>query len=307
MKPQELYALTPIEVNYHFNYVQKALARVNDSEGYSVPLADLCSNDIDYEKTSILEEEKRFKIHFYMNEGDDKYGAILYGVYFDNEPFMIVKNNGRYYEQFDPYVTDLDVYHKAEKFLIDFVFNQPEKMPDIAHADVDIDDLHIIDNYNLHDHYDANLKPAYEHDDEVWAWVDENHLKYHFSADCKGYVLTKVIIKRITPFNPLETYWGQQSERSWSDDMQNRQMILKTNENKMGFGGVGARLNDTMIMGKVSDMIMPVYAVNNYVNEKGELPQDYCIKIEQVREIMNDQANHNEYNNNNQAVKKPKL
>jgi hypothetical protein len=280
MKPQELYALQPIEVNYHFNYVQKALAQVNDSEGYAVPLAELFSRDIDYDQISVLEEKKLFKIHFYMNEGDDKYGAILYGVYFNDEPFMVVKNNGRWYEQFDPYVTNLEVYHKAEKFLVDFLFNQPEKLPSIYHDDMDIDDLHIIDNYNFHDYYDANLQAQYQVGDEVWAWVSENHLKYSFANDYKGYVLTKVVIGRIKPFSPDETYWGQQVERGWDD---NRAMVLKLDGQK---GGVGATFSDALIVGKVNEIDMPKHAVNHYVNEKGELPDNYAIKLEQLKEIL---------------------
>lgn len=280
MKPNDLYALKPIKVDYEFNDLSKALMSTYTEGGRDYPFKAVLEQ-IDsegYELKEQISAEKRIETRTYMEEGDgDKWGGVLYSIYFDNQPLMVVKNDGRYYSDYDTYITDLELFGKLEEYVKSKISLVVDNNPAVYKADEDIPDLEQVSSYNLFDHYQPDLVPQYKEGDIVWAWVVENHLKYDFSDDWKGYVLTQVEIKTVYPYKPLETYWGTQIERGWENYSNSREMVLNAPHN-----GIGCALNDNLIVGKVDEIPMPSLAVNNFVNEKGHLPPDY--KMEAPKE-----------------------
>lgn len=273
MKPNELYALQPIEVDYDFDNLSSALLSTYTKDGRDYTFKAVLEqiNSEGYELKNEISEEKRIETRFYMKEGDgDKWGGNLYSVYFDNQPLMVVKNDGRYYSDYDTYITDLELFSKLEEYIQSKINLVIDNNPSSYNPDEDITNLETVSSYNLNDHYKADLVPQYKEGDVVWAWVEENHLKYSFSDTCKGYVLTKVEIGKVYPFKPLETYYGSQIERGWKSYDSSREMVLNASSN-----GIGCSFNDNLIVGKVDEIPMPTLAINNFVNEKGELPSDY--------------------------------
>lgn len=271
MKPSDIYALTPLEIDYDFNYLSNALLSTYTTEGKQYPFKAVLQQieSEGYEVREEIEKEKRIETRTYMNEGDDKWGATLYSVYFDGQPLMIVKNDGRYYNDFETYLTDLEVFNKLEEYVKSKISLTVDNNPAIYNSEEDIPDLEQVNSYNLFDYYAVGLQPQYKEGDVVWGWVPENHLKYDFADDYKGYVLTKVKITKVSPLKPVETYWGSQIERGWGKEDTNK-MILNAQHS-----GIGCSLNDNLIVGKVDEIPMPTLAINNFVNEKGQLPSDY--------------------------------
>lgn len=285
MKPNEIYALNPIKVDYDFNDLSKALMSTYTEEGKEYPFKAVLEqiNSEGYELKEQISEEKRIETRTYMDEGDgDKWGGILYSIYFDNQPLMIVKNDGRYFSDYDTYITDLNLFNKLEEYVTSKISMVVDNNPAVYNPDEEIPDLEQVSSYNLNDYYAADLIPEYKEGDVVWAWVPENHLKYGFADDYKGFVLTKVEIRNVYPYKPLDTYFGNQIERGWENYSNCSEMVLNAPHN-----GIGCALNDTLIVGKVDEIPMPDFAVNNFVNEKGRLPPDYKMDApkEKIRKL----------------------
>lgn len=110
--------------------------------------------------------------------------------------------------------------------------------------------------------------------------VPENHLKYSFSDDYQGYVLTIVKINNVTEFKSVDTYNGSQRERGW-DDIGNGQKMKLYSLNEKGVG-IGCSLNDKLIVGKFGEIPEPKFAIKNFVDSKGFLPNSYKIELETI-------------------------
>lgn len=270
MKPNEIYALTPISTSNQFSSVASALQSISTNTGKDHILIALLDN-VRYEIDEAITEENRFEVRTYMEEGDDKYGANLYAVYFDSKPLMIVHNNGRYYGDYMSYLTNEKLLNEVTDYIISKVPVE-ETHPGVYDPNEEIEGLEQVGDYNLHDYYVTDLKPQYQKDDLVWAWVPENHLLSGYSQNYKGVVLTQVVITQVYSNKPKETYWGMQPQRGW--DQESHTMVLNAKNCNMG-----CSLNDKTIVGKVSDIPMPDLAINNFVDEKGYLPETYKMEM----------------------------
>lgn len=95
MTPNELYALEPIKVFFSYGLLVDAITNTSTEGGKDYPFVQLLKEN-KYNAQKIVEKESKIELKTYMEQGDDdgKYGAHLFSIYFDNEPFAIVKNNG---------------------------------------------------------------------------------------------------------------------------------------------------------------------------------------------------------------------
>lgn len=280
MKLQQIFDLKPIRTSNDFYGVKDALSSIYNEHGRKSTLATMLDNfDIDSDKYTEIENEKRVEVRTYMQEGDDKWGAILYSVYFDNEPCMLVKNDGRYFSDHDCYLANNGVYEKLEKYVLSKM--DYESTPQKYNLDEDIADLQVVNQYDLNNHYSKDLKPQYKIGDEVWAWVKENHLKESYSPDYKGYILTKVEVHRISEFDPINTYWGVQCERGWNQEIPHT-MVLNSDR----ISKVGTQFSDEVIIGKVSEIPIPRFAINNFVDSRGVVNPDYQVTLDDLIEIL---------------------
>ena len=270
MNANELYALKPTREYFDFSSAISAASHINMNSGEKYPLQYIFDEDrMEYEDINKVDEEKRVKLSYYMEEGDDKYGAILYSISMDDKPFMIVQKSGRWYGETITYLTDEKILKEFEGYILEKFPLLPENEKlDVLDPTLNLPELTKFADYDMEDVYDPNLKPLYKEGDEVWGWVQENHLKYSVSTGYKGYVLTKVLIETVNSTHPTDTYFGIQTERMW----ENSEMILS---NK---GGIGTRLNDHLIVGRVNEIDMPKLAINNLVDKDGKLPDSYIVK-----------------------------
>ncbi len=86
--------------------------------------------------------------------------------------------------------------------------------------------------------YDANLNPQYKIGDIVYVNAPEDHLAW---GDSKT-VLSRIKIERIYPLNPLQTYWGMQLDRLWSEAFPPRKIIYQKDK-----GHIGCIFNDKLV------------------------------------------------------------
>lgn len=288
MKISEIYAFEPIKVEHDINMAIEAIKDIihSNNDYVSFELESVIQIWEDSYKNEAMIDKDRFEVRIYMDESDDngKYGARLYSIYFDGIPMMLVKNNGRYFVDYETYLTDKEQLMKFANYLIELAKNfHQEKEIEVFNPDEDINGVEVVGSYNLLSFYNPNLKPKYQIGDLVWAWVPENHLKYDFSDDYHGYVLTKVRITNVSPFNPQSTYFGSQRERGWhvSED-RSFSHIMQLYPMDEGFAGIGCDFNDSLIVGKVNAIPMPEIAINNQVDEQGFLKPGYKITIDDI-------------------------
>lgn len=270
MKASQLYALKPIREEFDFENAVNAAKKITMESGADYPFNHIFNDErMDYKDVQAIDKEERVKLSYYMEEGDDKYGAILFTVRFDDKPFMIVQKSGRWYDDMDVFLTDESILKEFEAYIVEkFPLLPKDEKLAVLDPEKDLDYLTKIGDYNMADYYDPTLNPLYEKGDIVWGWTKENHLKYDFSSDYKGFVLTKVEITSVNPTHPYDTYSGIQIERSWNND----EMVLSDK------GGIGTSLNDSLIIGKVNEIDMPKLAINNLVDKEGKLPNNYNVR-----------------------------
>jgi len=278
MKLKEIFELTPIEKNHHSDRVISALKQLTSKDGKELLIAKLL-NSFELIDEKDLDNDKRIENRVYLNEGDDKYGARLFSVFFDNMPVMVIKNNGRYYEDHECYIANSLAYEKLENYIISNL--KIENTPEKHLLEEDIVDLEVVGDYDLKNHYVKDLNPKYAIGDRVWAWVEENHLKQSYSNDYKGYILTQVEVKTISEFDPIKTYGGVQCERGWS----------KNNAYTMILGSeiispIGTQFSDEVIVGKVSDIPMPKFAINHFIDENGVTDKNYQVTLDNLIDIL---------------------
>lgn len=289
MKLKDLYSLPPASTNYRFELAFeaiKSLARQNS--GNPVYKLEMFCNAVENFVYSLYDKinQTRFQINMYMDEGDDKYGARLFTVVFDGVPIMMVKNDGRYYDDFAAYLSNEKQLYALTDYILSLVEVSADMgTPDIVSEDEDIADLTLVNSYELFDYYDHTNQPKYKKDDLVWAWVPENHLKYNFSDDYKGYVLTKVLITDVAKFNKANTYHGSQRERGWDNNKIGVNTMKLFPFNVTGVG-IGCSLCDELILGLVSEIPEPKFALKNFVNSKGYLPDSYKIELATILRNM---------------------
>jgi hypothetical protein len=284
MKLKDLYSLPPISVEHNFSLAYEAIRDLaRESSRDPVYKLESFVNTIGNSRYGLDEkiDSARFQINMYMDEGDDKYGARLYTVVFDGVPIMMVKNNGRYYDDYNAYLSN----EKQLYALIDYIYTlvdveENSGKPEVISEEQDIADLTEVGNYELFDYYDNTFEPKYKMDDLVWAWVPENHLRYDFSDDYQGYVLTQVRITDVNKFKRLDSYHGSQRERGWDQSgVGSKMKLYKLNEKGVG---IGCSLNDDLILGKVGEIDEPKFALKNFVDSKGFLPKSYKMELNTI-------------------------
>lgn len=289
MKISEIYAFTPIEIKHDMDLIiasfKSCLQENYQSHNFELESVVQAWED-SYEHEHMI-DKNRYSIHMYMDESDNngKYGARLFSIYFENTPIMLVKNNGRYFEDYESYLTNKDQLQKFVDYLLKLAkeFSEKEEIKTVS-AEEEIADIEFVGDYNLFDFYNPSMETKYKEGDLVWGWVKENHLKYEFSDDFIGYVLTKVKINKVNKFNPSSTYYGNQCERGWSkteDRSFSSKMQLFTIDEK--FFGIGCELNDSIIVGKVDEIPMPKMAINNFVDAEGFLNPGYKMLWEDIK------------------------
>lgn len=266
MNLHQIFALEPVSTNHFFAMAFSATANIYGQDGQMSSISNFINNiEVDYDLHEIIEAEKRIEIRMYMDEGDDKWGATLYGVFFDNSPIMLVKNTGRYLSDYTVYATNEEAFSQYEAYLRSKL---QEAVVNFEDMDTDIENLDVVGDYNLFDYYTIGYEPKYQVNDIVWAWVNE--AKYGISK--KGFVLTRARIEKVNKFSKIETYHAVQIDRSFDA----AQTILYERASDMyTSSGFGAVLKDSMIIGKVQEMDTPQDAIENYVDSNGYLPEDY--------------------------------
>lgn len=174
MKLKDIYKLQPMSVSHDFNLAFQAiqdLARSNSGD-ICYKLDQFCHSVEDFIYQLNI-DTCRFQINMYMDEGDDKYGARLYTVVFDGVPIMMVKNNGRYYDTFNAYLSNQQQLY----IFLDYIYSLIDAdenlgKPEVVSEDEDIAELTKIGDYELFNYYDQNNNPQYKKNDLVWAWAD---------------------------------------------------------------------------------------------------------------------------------------
>lgn len=266
MNLRQIFALEPVSTNHFFAMAFSATANIYGQDGQMSSISNFINNiEVDYDLHEIIEAEKRIEIRMYMDEGDDKWGATLYGVFFDNSPIMLVKNTGRYLSDYTVYPTNEEAFSQYEAYLRSKL---QEAVVNFEDMDTDIENLDVVGDYNLFDYYTIGHEPKYQVNDIVWAWVNE--AKYGISK--KGFVLTRARIEKVNKFSKIETYHAVQIDRSF-DAAQTT--LYKPASDMYTSSGLGAVLKDSMIIGKVQEMDTPQDAIENYVDSNGYLPEDY--------------------------------
>lgn len=221
MKPSELYNMPAITTSKNIHLL--------DGHMSNIDFYNICA-----------EASKRVELRFYADvDFDGRRVWVLFSVWFDGKPVMICQEAGR--EGSDhraTFVTDLETYKALSAYIVTLYDNEEDDDDDSFDPNDDIPDLTEFYNRNLSEFYDPKgVNPKYKVNDIVMAKVPKNHLVYD-----KKFIITRVKIKRVMPFNPAETYYGIQLDRACDpDDMGN--YIDKPNE-----GNIGAFINDKDIV-----------------------------------------------------------
>lgn len=283
MKIKDIYSLEPISVTSDFDLAMAGMhdlvmcqgnRRVPKLETFcdtAPPLVNTINSKLD---------PKRFKIYMYLDEGSDAWGARLYSVVFDGEPFMLVKSAGRNYADVQAFLTNDRLLYQ----LIDYAYslidrNQAESKIHIFSTEENIENLEQVSSYNLFDYYDNHFTTTkYKAGDIVWAWVPENLSKTNKMQDYHGYVLTKVRIDAVKKVSNMNTYHITQCERRWSLTPNGTQAmrLIKFDPKSNALPMV---INEEMIIGLTSKMKEPFFAIKNFVDKNGFIQPDYIMEI----------------------------
>jgi len=135
--------------------------------------------------------------HTLMNEGDDKYPAMLFTWWFNGSPFMVSHSYGRWGDTHDFWVTDGTTMRSA----VNDIMNRLNALNDtsttqspVVDPDLDVADIDKIGSYSLMNYYDPTPSLKYAEGDEVYVWNEVNHLSYE-----KNYAIFRVRIGTVSP------------------------------------------------------------------------------------------------------------
>jgi hypothetical protein len=155
MKISEIYSFDPIKVEHDINLALEAIKDItrSNNDSNSFELESVIQAWQDYYQNAELIDNSRFEVRIYMDESDDngKYGARLYSVFFDGIPMMLVKNNGRYFVDYETYLTNKEQLMKFANYLISLAKNfHQEKEIEVFDANEEFKDIeyseYLVDN-----------------------------------------------------------------------------------------------------------------------------------------------------------------
>lgn len=225
MKPQDLYALNPIEVGRELYGLDQLIPEVDHWH-------------FDHNRNT------RIEIRYYATEDfDGERGWELASIWFDSQPIMITQRAGRgLSDHYNRYVTDSHGYQKMVAYIMSLC--DQEVVCDVVDPNEDIDRLdsfygHCLDEFFCND----SVNPRYAVGDIVMAKVLENHLRYDSAT-----VIARCRINRVNPRHPTKTYFATQMDRTWGTGKDRNVMVFSP-----GKGGIGATFSDSDITGKLSD------------------------------------------------------
>lgn len=218
MKPCDLFKIPPVDRSFELY-----------SYGFIFPEEGDIESDAN-KKVEILE-------HGFINFDGNRIWELA-SAWFEGVPFAVIQRAGRSGQDHQQYfITNANVFIQATAYLRSLIISNVENENIISETE-DCPDLDRFYSFELSAVYDPNLKPKYKVGDIVVAWVKENHLTYD-----DIYVLTRVVIESVSPYNPLETYSGHQIDRCVDHHRKTFSIVFKKDE-----GYIGERTNDKMIV-----------------------------------------------------------
>jgi len=218
MKPNEVYNWTPITTT-------KELSDIDDF------LGDVPSYDSD--------KNEKIEIKYYVTQEIDLgRGFYFCSVWFDEKPVMICETAGRGGRDYqNHFITDKKRYREMQDYVRTVLCDDYDSSLFDCDPDDDIDELGSFYNCEVKDFYSPEpLDTKYKVGDVVIAEVPKNHLSYMDKKTIK----TKVLIDKVRPHNPYDTYSGIQIARKWTD-----RNIINCEE---GTGSIGAHFNESQIV-----------------------------------------------------------
>lgn len=205
MKPSDIYSLEPINVSYCLYFkIMSSLESLYYDNGRKCTWFENLEDKFTAETEKIIESEKKLACKIYMYEESDSYGAMLFALFYDEKPFMVVKNYGKDMETYDNYLTDLSVLEEVKKYIDSFSLKTNNTFS-IYNTDTDEKELDNIDSYLFEDYYQKNLILNYKEGDIVWAFIPLQY-NYHKFIESDYFVLTRVKITNINKYNPTHSY-----------------------------------------------------------------------------------------------------
>lgn len=280
MTPNYLYSLTPIAIeDCAFSEFLDILKQMENNDAYRIHFPELLTvialNNMSNDVYSIKDRDVMVR-HELMDEGEEKYPAMLFTWWFNGSPFMITHSYGRWGDSHDFWVTDESIMRSALNDLIERLQAQNDTstiQSPVVNPDSEVADIDTVDGYYLMDYYDPNPSLKYAEGDEVYVWNEVNHLSYE-----KNYAIFRVRIGTISPHTKRSTYWGQKLDQRWKGNV-----MVYDHDN----GSIGANFSDAWVIGKLTDPL-PVaatqYLYENVVNKETQSidKQTYKFGIESV-------------------------
>lgn len=260
MKPSEIYNLDPIKISYDFDYkIKESLVAIYYENGKRCNWFENLDKQFTREIEQEIESQKKLACKIYMSEGENDYGAMLFSLFYNEKPFMIVKNYGKHMGQYETYLTDLSILVEVKKYMESFSINSQDKFS-VYSKNEDIKELKNIDNYDFHHYYDKNLIPKYKENDIVWAFIPLKH-SYDKFVDSDYFILTRIKILNINKYNPTYTYdsFSIDIKYDWKKQLFfiNHDLINK-NYHQSSHGSIAViAVCDDLILGNIENTIVP--------------------------------------------------
>lgn len=270
MKPSDIYKLKPIKVGSTFRYTEKALANLCNTDGSED--AFFSQMKIDSKNEQKIEDDNLLRWHLYMDEGDDKYGGVLYALYYETTPYMIVKNHGRYYETYDTFLTNQTILEeKVRPYLKSLAFVEEQAMLQVYTENEEIPDLGKVSDYDINDYNNSNFTPLYQKGDVVWAWVAKS--LYDNAMDSDELFMMKCRIKEINEVNQVRTYQVEQLWREFKYKNTKASECFYQDESLCQRPTL-CDSNDMLILGKCSEYSEPECSIRKMLDKNNELPDN---------------------------------
>ncbi len=210
-------------------------------------------------------DSKRLSFNWVLDEQGDngKYPSAIFYVSFDNNPFMLGHRSGRYGSDYNVWLTDESILTTVVTWITENFLNPEDGVNlEVSETDVDIEGIDCVGYANLFDFYAPENEAAKlaKPDDLVWAWVEENHLKWD-----TRYVLCLCKILKVNPRLKKTPYTARVLNYYWGNDSIREKEFKSDNS-----GCIHAHFNDAYIE-QIGDFPVPEMAINNMVDENGKL------------------------------------